>query len=162
VRNDLEDLFPGKVRQREDGTFEYRRGSGRYDMTQTAEGIKKIGSLAHLIRNRSIQPGSILFFDEPAANLHPRATIRLVEMLYELSKADIQIFVATHSYPVLKQFELRAREHQEKMPLCVLSPTEEGVEADFADLRERIPENSIGRFGGALRAQPRPEHGRVK
>jgi hypothetical protein len=29
------------------------------------------------------------------------------------------------------------------MPLCVLSPTEEGVEADFADLRERIPENSI-------------------
>jgi AAA15 family ATPase/GTPase len=113
-------------------------------MSQTAEGVKKIGLIAHLIRNRNIQSRSILFFDEPAAHLHPQAASAFVEMLFEMAKADIQLFIATHSYLVLKQFELLAREQDERMPLCVLTPGEGGgVDARFADLRGRIPQNSI-------------------
>ena len=83
VQEALDDMFPGKIRQRDDGTFEYRRGPGRYDMTQTAEGIKKIGTLAHLLRNGEIQQGSILFFDEPSANLNPKGILRLSRSVKE-------------------------------------------------------------------------------
>ena len=144
ILSELDRLFPGHIRQREDGEFEYRRGPGKYEMTQTAEGIKKIGSLAHLIRNKQVQRGSILFFDEPSANLHPSAILDFVKLLFEMSLANVQIFVATHSYVVLKQFELLAREHGEAVPLCVFSASErDGVNARFADLRDRIPQNSI-------------------
>lgn len=143
VQNALDDMFPGKIRQRDDGTFEYRRGPGRYDMTQTAEGIKKIGTLAHLLRNGEIQRGSILFFDEPSANLNPKNILRLVELLFALGRAGVQVFVATHSYVVLKQFQLLAREHDERTPLCVLSREDEGIGAEHVDLRDRIPDNPI-------------------
>ncbi len=39
-------------------------------------------------------------------------------MLYKMAKADIQIFVATHSYIVLKQLELLARKHDQEMLCC--------------------------------------------
>jgi hypothetical protein len=66
-------------------------------------------------------------------------------MLFEMAKADIQLFVATHSFVVLKQFELLAREHDRRVSLCVLSREAEGdgVDATFADLRDRIPPNAI-------------------
>lgn len=143
VQNALDDMFPGKIRQREEGSFEYRRGPGRYDMTQTAEGIKKIGTLAHLLRNGEIRRGSILFFDEPSANLNPKSILKLVELLFALGQAGVQVFVATHSYVVLKQFQLLARENEERTPLCVLSREDDGIEAEHVDLRERIPENPI-------------------
>jgi len=145
VKEQLEALFAGRI-EWEDGDFVFKRGTGpkKFSMSQTAEGVKKIGLLTRLIRNRNIQSGSTLFFDEPAAHLHPQATVDFVRMLYEMSKADIQLFVATHSYVVLKQFELLAREHGKQMPLCVLKPSEKGgVDHSFADLSEMIPSNSI-------------------
>jgi hypothetical protein len=143
VMDRLENLFAGKVKREED-EFIFQRGPKKFSMSQTAEGIKKIGLITHLIRNRHIQSDSILFFDEPAAHLHPDATIKFMEMLFEVAKADIQIFIATHSYMVLKKLELIARENDEKMPLCVLSPSEDGkVEENTSDLSKRIPSNSI-------------------
>jgi hypothetical protein len=143
VMNRLQKLFDGKVK-REDDEFIFQKGSKKFSMSQTAEGVKKIGLMTHLIRNRHIQSDSILFFDEPAAHLHPQATLDFVRMLYEMSKADIQLFIATHSYVVLKQFELLARQHGEQMPLCVLEPREEdGIDQSFADLSDMIPSNSI-------------------
>lgn len=145
VLDQLENLFTGRI-EWENGDFMFKRGAGpkKFSMSQTAEGVKKISLLTRLIRNRNITDGSTLFFDEPAAHLHPQATLDFVRMLYEMSKADIQLFIATHSYVVLKQFELLARENEEEMPLCVLSPSGDGeVDARTADLSERIPSNSI-------------------
>jgi predicted ATPase len=141
VEDALDDMFLGKIRQREEGGFEYRRGPGRYDMTQTAQGIRKIGTLAHLLRNGEIQEGAILFFDEPSINLNPKRILRLVELLSTLGRAGVQVFAATHSYVVLKQFQLLGREHDERMPLCVLSRKNNEIEVEHVDLRDRIPEN---------------------
>lgn len=143
VMNRLEDLFAGKVKREEDD-FIFQRGPKKFSMSQTAEGIKKIGLITHLIRNRHIQSDSILFFDEPAAHLHPAATMKFMEMLFEMSKADIQIFVATHSYTVLKQLELLARENEVSMPLCILNRDEDGIEVKSdEDLKRPMPSNSI-------------------
>jgi predicted ATPase len=67
-------------------------------MQLTAEGIKKIGILTTLIRNRQLNANSVLFLDEPETTLHPEATRELVEMLMLMARAGMQIFLATHNY----------------------------------------------------------------
>ena len=142
VVQEMEELLDGELR-REDDEFIFRRGNQKYGMSQTAEGIKKIGFLTHLIRNRSINWGSILFFDELEANLHPRFSARLVEMLYAMTQEGIQVFIATHDYFVLKKLELIARKHGEDISLCSLTREEDRVRANFANLRTGMPENPI-------------------
>jgi ABC-type transport system involved in cytochrome c biogenesis ATPase subunit len=145
VLDGLDDLFPGRIEQEESGELVYRRGRATYGIAQAAEGIKKVGAVTRLIRSRHIVPGSILFFDEPSANLHPQAALGFIRLLFDLAGAGVQIVLATHSYVALKQLELLAREHDRRTPLCVLEPKEggDGVTARFADLRERIPANGI-------------------
>ena len=142
VLDELEDLFAGEVRQEGD-EFVFKRGHEKYRMSQTAEGIKKIGILTQLIRNRTINTGSILFFDEPEANLHPQAIVALADMLVELSRAGIQIFLATHDYFILKALELKARQYESSIPVCSLTKSDDGVEATFHDLQEGMPKNPI-------------------
>lgn len=143
VLDKLEELFAGEVRREED-EFIFKRGREKYRMTQTAEGIKKIGVLTRLIRNRTINTGSILLFDEPEANLHPQAIVALARMLVEMAKADIQIVVATHDYFMLKTLELAARRQDFRIPICSLRKSEpKGVESTILDLRDGMPSNPI-------------------
>ncbi len=64
-------------------------------------------------------------------------------MLFSLSKADIQIYLATHSYFVIKQFELLARKHQETIQICSLVKSEGSILTEFRDLQRGLPDNPI-------------------
>jgi len=142
VLENLVQLFDGEI-VREDQQFILKRGREKFWMSQVAEGVKKIGILTTLIRNRSLQKGTILFIDEPENNLHPEAIIALVKMLFSLSQADIQIYLATHSYFVIKQFELLARKHNENIQICSLLKSDNQIVAEFRDLQEGLPDNPI-------------------
>ena len=142
VLENLVQLFEGEI-VREGKQFILKRGREKFWMSQVAEGVKKIGILTTLIRNRSLQKGSILFIDEPENNLHPEAIVALVKMLFSLSKADIQIYLATHSYFVIKQFELLARKHNENIQICSLLKEKSNVVGKFHDLRDGLPSNPI-------------------
>ncbi len=137
----LQTLFQGELAV-ERKKFIFKRGREKYDMSQVAEGIKKISILTTLIRNRTLKKGTILFIDEPETNLHPRAIIVLCEMLFELSQVGVQIYMATHSYFVLKQFEILARKHQQSIQLCCLERSED-ISIKFNDLKEGMPDNPI-------------------
>lgn len=68
-------------------------------------------------------------------------------MLFDLSLAGVQIIVATHSYFVLKEFEILARsDPREPVMLCSLSRNAEAqrINATFSDLREGLPDTAIG------------------
>ena len=101
----MEDLFEGKIEQTglQDQPFIFKKGNQQFSMQQTAEGIKKIGILTTLITNRQLGKGTVLFMDEPETALHPDAIRQMVEMLVAMSKAGVQIFIASHSYFVIKQ-----------------------------------------------------------
>jgi hypothetical protein len=145
VLESLDDLLGGRV-VTDQGKFLFVRGGDRFGMSQTAEGIKKIGILARLIENGELRRNSILFIDEPEVNLHPKAVRALVRMLFNLSRAGVQIFAATHSYFVLKEMEILARERKESVTLCSLARDRGGkVEASFTDLLGGLPETGIGR-----------------
>lgn len=105
VNASLEQLFEGKIEQtgQNDQPFMFKKGNQQFAMQQTAEGIKKIGILTTLITNRQLGKGTILFMDEPETALHPDAIRQMVEMLVAMSRAGVQIFLASHSYFVIKQ-----------------------------------------------------------
>lgn len=98
----------------EDDTFYMLKPDGnKVDFSLEAEGLRKLGLLWKLIRNGLLEKGTILLWDEPEANLNPEMFPLVVDILLELERAGIQIFIATHSYNLAKYFEIRrGREDQ--------------------------------------------------
>lgn len=81
------------------------------EFTLVAEGMRKLALIWLLIRNGSIEKGSTLYWDEPEANLNPSMLPLIVMILLEMERIGVQIFIATHSYPLLKEFDLQRKEH---------------------------------------------------
>lgn len=87
--------------------FFLRSKQGDLEFSLLAEGVRKLALLWLLIRNGTLQPDSILFWDEPETNLNPRLFGVVVEALLELQRAGVQVFLATHDYVILKELDLR-------------------------------------------------------
>ncbi len=81
---------------------------GDLEFTLLAEGLRKLGLLWLLIRNGSLRPGAVLFWDEPETNLNPKLYGVVIEVLLELQRLGVQVFLATHDYVVLREIDLRA------------------------------------------------------
>ena len=82
---------------------------GELEFTLLAEGLRKLGLLWLLIQNGTLTSGSILFWDEPETNLNPQLFACIVDILLELHRLGVQVFLATHDYAVIKEFELAAK-----------------------------------------------------
>jgi len=109
----LEKVLGGRVLL-EHGKFYIRTASGKMEAHLLAEGLRKIGTLAQLIANGSLTSRSVLFWDEPEANLNP-AMVRLVaQTIISLVRQGVQTFVATHSLFLLRELFLRSeKEHED-------------------------------------------------
>jgi len=107
----------------------------------TAEGIKKISVLDTLLSNRYLNTSSIIFIDEPESALHPEAISKYMEILFDLSQSGVQIFIASHSYFVIKKLYILSRKHEVSIPAISLSENED--EITFDDLLNGMPKNSI-------------------
>jgi len=71
--------------------------------------MRKLGLLWQLIQNGTFHANSVLFWDEPETNLNPKLFGPLIEILLELQRMGVQIFIATHDYVILKELDLRKR-----------------------------------------------------
>jgi AAA15 family ATPase/GTPase len=140
----LEDLFEGHIEQSLEDDFVFKKGNTEFPMQLTAEGVKKIGILTTLIRNRQLNSNSVLFLDEPETTLHPEATRELVEMLMLMAKSGMQIFIATHNYFVLKQMHLSAKRDSITTNCYVLNRDRgKSIECSLYHLEKDFPENAI-------------------
>ena len=83
---------------------------GEIEFTLLAEGLRKLGLLWLLIRNGSLKPGAVLFWDEPETNLNPRLYGVVIDVLLELQRVGVQVFLATHDYVILKELDLQAKD----------------------------------------------------
>ena len=104
--NTLRKALEGKVWY-EGEEFFIRSRQGKLEFTLLAEGLRKLGLLWLLIQNGTLTEGSILFWDEPETNLNPRLFRSVVEILLELQRQGVQIFIATHDYLILKLLDLQ-------------------------------------------------------
>ena len=85
-----------------------------FDINMTAEGWRKLGMILQLLRNGGLHSGMSLFWDEPEANLNPQLIRLIANIIVELSKLDIQIFIATQSLFSVNELELLIAEQKIK------------------------------------------------
>ena len=100
-------VIEGTVIQIDDIFYVVKKDGRRVDFSLEAEGYRKLGLLWKLIRNGLLEPGSVLLWDEPEANLNPELYPLVAEILLELANSGVQIFAATHSYNFAKYLEIR-------------------------------------------------------
>lgn len=137
--NILNQAMSGRVIEKNE-TFYLKNKNGELEFPLLAEGFKKLGLLYRLIQNESLTHGSMLFWDEPEANLNPHLSQTVVKILIELSKMGVQIFISTHDYVLLKEFQLAITDQDDVM-YHVLYRNETGEIAHAAtnDLDELSP-----------------------
>ena len=156
----LRDAMEGKVVVKKE-TFYLQNRQGDLEFTLVAEGLRKFALLWLLIQNGTLLKGSTLFWDEPEANINPSMIGPLVRILLQLEEQGVQIFIATHSYVVLKEFELQraqrnsvrffslSRDERSKDIRCISgedynSVVPNKVSEAFTDLYDREIERTLG------------------
>ena len=87
--------------------FYLKNKNSRQEFNLVAEGIRKMALLWQLVKNGTLEKGSILFWDEPEANINPTYISIIVEMLLELQRQGVQIFISTHDYMIASYFEVK-------------------------------------------------------
>ena len=155
----LQKTMEGKVTIKDEEFF-LRNKRGNLEFSLLAEGIRKLGLLWLLIQNGTLLSGSVLFWDEPEANLNPKLFGDLMEILLKLQRGGVQIFLATHDYVILKELDLRKEkgdhiafhalfrnrqgEISHHMATSYLDIHPNAIAEAFADLYDREVERSLG------------------
>jgi len=147
-----------------EGSFYTLKTDGsRIPFANEASGFKKMGFLGLLVSSGQLEPGSVLFWDEPENSLNPELVPILVDVLLELSRNNVQMFLGTHDYNLARYFDVRK---DKSIPLLFhnLSKTATGqiicnsspeyiklpdnlLEAASADLFEAVVADAMGGAG---------------
>lgn len=138
----ISEVIDGEVVYENDNFYVVKTDGSKIDFSIEAEGIRKFALLWKLIRNGLIDNEAILFWDEPEANINPELMPVLVDILIELQKCGVQIFLATHSYNFAKYFEIK-RNSNDKVLFHSLYKTEQGVKCQSEENFGNLKNNSI-------------------
>lgn len=141
-RKQLISIIDGKIDLDDETNRWYYKNSNnqKFSIGGTSEGVKKIAILDRLLSNGYLSSQSIIFIDELESALHPSAISDVIDMLFEIvQNSDIQIFIASHSYFVIKKLCLLSRVKQEDVT-CI---SMEKDHTDISNLREGMPDNAI-------------------
>jgi len=102
----IADIVGGKVVYKNGGYF-IDKVNGQVNISLEAEGYKKLAVLYRALDTGYLQQGSILFWDEPEANLNPTLIPVVVDILMELARNGVQLFLASHDYNLMKYFSIK-------------------------------------------------------
>ena len=138
----IQNVIAGKVEKKNE-KFYLKNAQGNLEFTLLAEGYRKLGLLYSLIQNESISAGSILFWDEPEANLNPRLAREVVKILLELQRMGTQVFLATHDYVMLKELELGGDASRDKVAYHAFYLDEGEIHCQTASTLKDINHNAI-------------------
>ncbi|MDX2102568.1 MAG: ATP-binding protein [Alphaproteobacteria bacterium] len=120
----LEEIMSGRIVQKDEAFFLDGR-QGDIEFPLLSEGMRKLGLIWILIRNGSISRDSVLFWDEPEANLNPELIRSVVHLMLMFQRQGTQIFISTHNYIVLKEIDLLAN-HDDQIKFFSLYKGEDG------------------------------------
>lgn len=146
--SDLEDILQGTVIQKGDHFFIKNKESERtLEAHLLAEGHRKIATLVHLIKNGSIDENTILFWDEPEANMNPLLIKPIADGLRTLAKIGVQVFITTHDYLLTSELSLAAEyKTQPQIPIRFFAMSRKGdepVSIQSGDTLADLQENPI-------------------
>ncbi|CAK0772261.1 AAA family ATPase [Azospirillaceae bacterium] len=146
-RNDLlkqlEGSIDGKVFLKNEHFF-LKNNQGELEFTLLAEGMRKLALIWLLIQNGVLFSGSVLFWDEPEANLNPSLIGDVVEIILTLQRLGVQVFLATHNYVLLKEFDLRQKSGDMIRYISLYRDQPDGdISSSFADAYAGITPDAI-------------------
>lgn len=101
----IEKVISGRILEKNEH-FYLKNAQGELEFTLLAEGYRKLGLLYELIQNDTLSKSSILFWDEPESNLNPKLAKVVIDIILELQRQGVQVFIATHDYVILKELDL--------------------------------------------------------
>ena len=128
----------------EDDTFYVVKSDGKkIEFSLEAEGLRKLGLIWKLIRNGLLEEGSILLWDEPEANLNPELYPLVADILIELQKNGVQIFVATHSYNFAKYLEIKSYYGKKALFFTLYKDSDGVIKSDVSTELEESKNNPM-------------------
>lgn len=147
VMSSFEKIVNGNIVQR-DGKFYLKvKGSGEFEMGLVSEGYRKLTTIMYLILSGSLSKDSVLFWDEPEANMNPKMIKPMVDALIALANMGVQVFVTTHDYFIQQCFNMEAvygKNKKMKYAFISLYHAENGeIKAECANELRDIQHNSI-------------------
>ena len=110
----LEEAMGGRVvlDSANDRFYLQATGTDKMEMPLVAEGVRKLAMLARLTATGALVDKGCLFWDEPETNLNPKLIRSTARAILGLCAQGVQVFVATHSLFLLREFEvLRSTSH---------------------------------------------------
>lgn len=138
----LQKAIDGKVVAKGENFF-LKNKQGDLEFTLLAEGLRKLALVWLLIQNGTLLSGSVLFWDEPEANLNPALMGEVVEVILELQRLDVQVFLSTHNYVLLKEFDLRKKKEDAIRYLSLFRDESGAVASHATDSYLAIDPNAI-------------------
>lgn len=136
----------GTPRLRKDRRFYLVGKEGALEFPLVAEGLRKLSLLYLLAQNGSLEQGSVLFWDEPESNLNPGLFGPLAKAVWLLVESGVQVFLATHSFGMIRRLEFERPRSQpaDRLSIHGFSRAEgSGVEVRTVGSYEGIQPNSI-------------------
>ena len=109
----IQKITNGKVTIKDEKFYLRPSNQSMLEFPLIAEGMRKIALLWQLIKNGTLEKGSVLFWDEPEANINPRNIPAIVELLLDLHEGGVQIFIATHDYFFAKYMDVKKRKNSD-------------------------------------------------
>jgi len=113
IIDECEKILDGKI-EIIDGKFYLLQDNKKVEINLIAEGLRKIGMLSYLIANNSLNSNSILFWDEPESNMHPKLIDDIVQFFVILANRGMQIFISTHSPYIIESFNNHLKKYKIK------------------------------------------------
>ena len=140
---EIEKIIGGKVTYNsKKDEFYLRQRNKNLEFPLVAEGIRKAALLWQLVKNGTMEQGSILLWDEPEANLNPYYIPQIVDILFELERSGVQIFISTHDYFISKYIDVRKTE-KDDVRFLSLYPTVSGVKCEAENAFSGLKNNTI-------------------
>lgn len=139
----LQKISSGKVALHDDRFYLKPGTQAKLEFNLVAEGLRKIALLWQLIKNGTVERGSVLFWDEPEANINPKYIPVLAELLVMLEREGVQVFVATHDYFLCKYIEVKKQKESNIQYISFYKNKENKVECEIEKEFELLEHNAI-------------------
>lgn len=140
----IEAIIEGRVFfDKERDEFYLKHGNTKIEFNLVAEGIRKIALLWQLVKNGVLVSGSVLFWDEPEANINPIHIPIIAEILLNLQQNGVQIFISTHDYFLNKYLEVKRQASDKVMFHSFFYDEDHTVAVESAPHFKGLTHNSI-------------------
>ena len=108
----------------------YKNSNGNvFNIVNTSSGVKSIGLLQYLVKNRVLKKGTILFWEEPEVHLHPQWQVKIAQLFLFLVEKGVKIVISTHSPLITNTLKIFAKkELKNKVSFNLLKENESYVE----------------------------------